>query len=247
MLEELELTFPQQRQVEGCAYDDEEEVLDSDMNVTAIEVRDEVDFALRESEIGSLLAHTCALTKSLTTKSRICAVRLYDALEVLLSDTLARVGTNWLEEDSWDVFAILRLFETSVAASALLHASPTHSTKFFQLSQNLLQFTNDATSSRAWQGKACMVNIVVACTSALGSFMSTMWGWTKLSPDMLLNVSAETFSHTHVLLARFRFRRFSVCTTNSLSLSLSLLLCFSAKHRIHREYHDSLRRLLGAT
>jgi len=164
---QLELTFPDPTtvDVEGGELGDE----DGDPDSVEAEEPDPMAMALKSSEIGTLLSDTAELAKLLTTKSPHCALLAFDSLENLLTLTLTKISTTYDPEDSWDALAILYLFETSVAASALLHSAETHFRKFLELSKNLLNFTQQLSNSKAWTGQPAIVNIVVACASALSS------------------------------------------------------------------------------
>mmetsp|Transcript_21748 Transcript_21748/g.45319 ORF Transcript_21748/g.45319 Transcript_21748/m.45319 type:complete len:1091 (-) Transcript_21748:37-3309(-) len=200
MLEELELTFPEKRVV-----DPSEETIDEeyDPESKADEQTDQMQMALKSSEIGTLLWSTSELAKHLTTKSPLCATKTFDALESLLTQTLTKITTTYDPEDSWDALAILYLFETSVAASSLLHASATHFPKFLSLSNNLLNFTSQLSNAKAWSGQQAIVNIVVACTSALSSMNQTLWGWTEHHPDTLLQPTTELSTSILSLVSSF--------------------------------------------
>ncbi|GMH64787.1 hypothetical protein TrRE_jg7673, partial [Triparma retinervis] len=172
-------------------------------SVPAFMTADPVEMALKSSEIGVLLTSTASLAKLLTTSSPLCATSLFDVLESLLTSTLSNLSTTLEAEDSWDALAILYLFETSVAAGALLHAKGTHFERFLNLTNNLREFTSQLNVAKAWSGQPAIVNILAACTSALSSLHQTLWGWTSHSPDVLLSPTTELSTSILALVSSF--------------------------------------------
>ena len=182
-----------------------------------------------------LLTSTASLAKLLTTASPLCATKLFDVLEALLTSTLTKLSTAFEPEDSWDALAILYLFETSVAASALLHASQTHFPKFLALTNNLLSFTQQLNNTKAWSGQPAIVNILVACASAMASLNQTLWGWTSHSPDVLLSPTTELSASMLALISSFVSEQAvlpapSRVTSAFCSLALSIGSCSKSQY-----------------